>query len=458
MAPASSIGSSPDSTNSSNSSPPSTPSSSALFVSALSGAAIAGIALHYATRGRFFSHASAPATDHAVRQLLETTLRHNHDAMIQHVQHGLSESTSQMKSSLLSQQTALQQSLHPVAAATQQLSHMQNDVSTLKNVLLHAPTTRGRSPLFGGEFQLEALLRHALPVGHYQMQYTFQSNHKRVDGMVQTPMGKLAIDCKFPLGDTAEALSAAAATSSPPPGQHDEEQEEGAKQQSLPETVTSAAPEAATTKTTTTTSTKQQKKIQTLLHKHMDDIAKKYIIPGETVDYAILFLPTEAVLLHVLENDANSKNNTLILHAHRKRVYLACPTTLLLLLTQLYGSSSSSTSIGATAEDAAQHRMVLQQRVQTLLADTDRLVKRFHDTDKALQKATAELAKMQISMAKIEKTGALLQAEEGWTTSLVANSNGGNKATATETNDTTKNASIDTIPNSTETGGPAPKP
>lgn len=62
--------------------------------------------------------------------------------------------------------------------------------------------------------------------------------------------------------------------------------------------------------------------------KHIDAIACKYIIPGETSDQAIMFLPAEAIFAEI-----NAYHTSLIKYAASKKVWITSPTTLMSLLT-----------------------------------------------------------------------------------------------------------------------------
>ena len=64
------------------------------------------------------------------------------------------------------------------------------------------------------------------------------------------------------------------------------------------------------------------------MKKHIDAIANKYIIPGETTDQAILFLPAEAIFAEV-----NAYHPDIINYAYRKKVWITSPTTLISTLT-----------------------------------------------------------------------------------------------------------------------------
>ena len=64
------------------------------------------------------------------------------------------------------------------------------------------------------------------------------------------------------------------------------------------------------------------------IKKHIDAISSKYIIPGETTDQAILFLPAEAIFAEV-----NAYHPDIIEYAYKKRVWITSPTTLMSTLT-----------------------------------------------------------------------------------------------------------------------------
>ena len=58
--------------------------------------------------------------------------------------------------------------------------------------------------------------------------------------------------------------------------------------------------------------------------KHINAIGEKYIIPGETTDEAIMFLPAEALFAEI-----NAYHPELLNYAYSKKVWIAGPTTLI---------------------------------------------------------------------------------------------------------------------------------
>lgn len=62
--------------------------------------------------------------------------------------------------------------------------------------------------------------------------------------------------------------------------------------------------------------------------KHIDAISTKYIIPGETADEAIMFLPAEAIFAEI-----NAYHPELLRYSYEKKVWITGPTTLMSTLT-----------------------------------------------------------------------------------------------------------------------------
>lgn len=140
-----------------------------------------------------------------------------------------------------------------------------------------------------GEVQLEALVRNVLPVNAFAMQYTFE-NGTRADCalFLPEPTGTVAVDSKFPLENYHRMLD-----------------------NKLSEAERLLA----------------EKQFKLDVKKHVDDIAKKYIISNVTSDGAVMFIPAEAVFaeLHAYHADV-------IEYAMNKRVWVVSPTTLMAVL------------------------------------------------------------------------------------------------------------------------------
>ena len=140
-----------------------------------------------------------------------------------------------------------------------------------------------------GEVQLEALVRNVLPVNSFAMQHTFE-NGTRADCalFLPEPTGTVAVDSKFPLENYHRMLD---------------------KKLSDAEQLLA------------------EKQFKLDVKKHVDDIAKKYIISNVTSDGAVMFIPAEAVFAEI-----HAYHDDIIQYAMRKRVWVVSPTTLMAVL------------------------------------------------------------------------------------------------------------------------------
>ena len=184
--------------------------------------------------------------------------------------------------------TSVLERLSKIDEAQKKIDDLSNDIVSLQNVLTDKKT-RG---IFG-EVNLNHILENVFGENNnkiYRLQYTL-SNKAIADSVVfaPEPLGLIAIDSKFPL-ENYQAMV-------------DKEN----KNRSVSE-----------------------KLFKNDMKKHIDAIATKYIIPGETADQAILFLPAEAIFAEV-----NAYHPDIINYAYKKRVWIAGPTTLMSTLTTL---------------------------------------------------------------------------------------------------------------------------
>ncbi|MEJ2792533.1 DNA recombination protein RmuC [Iodobacter sp. LRB] len=137
-----------------------------------------------------------------------------------------------------------------------------------------------------GEVQLEHLIRNVLPNQVYEFQSTL-SNGTRADCILRLPepTGTVAVDAKFPLENYHRMFDG-----------------------TLDRAVASKA-------------------FRGDIKKHIDDISSKYIIPNETADGAVMFIPAEAVFAEI-----HAYHPELVQHAMAKRVWIVSPTTLMAVL------------------------------------------------------------------------------------------------------------------------------
>jgi len=142
---------------------------------------------------------------------------------------------------------------------------------------LRSPKLRGNI----GEQVLKELLAQMLPKNSFFLQHTFKSGVK-VDAAIKTSAGIIPVDSKFPMENFRKMVGA---------------QNEAEKKVAEKEFVKD-------------------------VKKHIDDIANKYILTEEgTIDYALMYLPSETVYYEVVNN------TELFDYGGGKRVLPVSPTT-----------------------------------------------------------------------------------------------------------------------------------
>ena len=205
-----------------------------------------------------------------------------------------------------------------------------------------------------GEVRLYDLVRDALPPGAYQEQATL-SNGRRPDCLITlpNPPGSIAIDAKFPL----EAfLSIRAATDA---------QAESTARRTFARDIS----------------------------KHITDISERYILPGETADCAMLFVPSEAVY-----GELHANFRAVVEAGFTARVYIVSPTT-------LWATLNTARAIMKDAQFHAEASR-LQAEVSALMGDVGRLSTRANAFKRHLAQAEGDIDDMEISVRAIEKRGA----------------------------------------------------
>ena len=178
--------------------------------------------------------------------------------------------------------------LSKIDEAQKKIDGLGEDIISLQSILTDKKT-RG---IFG-EVNLQFILENAfggLNTGIYDLQHKM-SNGYIADAILYAPapLGTIAIDSKFPL-----------------------ENYERMTNKSLSKEERLVA----------------EKQFKIDFKKHIDAIASKYIIPGETSNEAILFLPAEAIFAEV-----NAYHTDILNYAYSRKVWITSPTTLMSTLT-----------------------------------------------------------------------------------------------------------------------------
>ena len=242
----------------------------------------------------------------------------------------------------------LAERLAVIDRAQQTITDLSQQMVSLQDILSNKQS-RGAF----GEIQLQDLVTTTLPPSAFNFQVTL-SNSKRADCLLRlpNPPGPIAIDSKFPL-ESFQALQVA----------EDDPARVQASRAFSADVIT-----------------------------HVKDIAIKYIIPGETADSAMMFLPSEAVYA---ELHANFRN--VVEESFRRRVWIVSPTTLMATLN----------TVRAVLKDARMREQagVIQTEVVKLLDDAGRLDQRVDRLQNHFDLAVKDMREIRISTDKIIKKG-----------------------------------------------------
>ncbi|MGH6947668.1 MAG: DNA recombination protein RmuC [Kiloniellales bacterium] len=251
--------------------------------------------------------------------------------------------------------TDLRERLAVIDSAQKTITELSTQVVGLQDILANKQA-RGAF----GEIQLQDLVGSVLPPDAYSFQSTL-SNGTRVDCLLTLakPPGPIAIDAKFPL-ESYEALRAA----------KDEAAETGAR-----------------------------RALAADLKRHVQAIAEKYILPGETAESALLFLPSEAIYAEL-----HASFRSVVEESFRRRVWIVSPTTLWALLT----------TIRAVMKDVRMRDQahLIQAEVQKLLEDVTRLDDRAGRLQRHFAQAEEDIRQIRVSTEKVVKRGEAIEQVE----------------------------------------------
>lgn len=264
------------------------------------------------------------------------------------VQDRLSNSTAETGKSL----AELKERLAVIDAAQKNIAELSGRVVDLQEVF----TNKQARGAFG-EVQLQDIVQGMLASSQYEFQATLK-NGKRVDCLLKlpTPPGSLGVDAKFPL----EAYRA----------------------------IREAKDEAALIVA--------RREFTVAIRAHVKAIAEKYIVPGETADCALMFLPSEAVYCELHDNFQG-----LVDEAARLKVWIVSPTTMMATLT----------TMRAILKDVRMREQahVIQAMVGDLMADMDRLDNRVTKLQSHFDQAVDDVRQIRISTDKVIKRAGKIQ-------------------------------------------------
>ena len=229
--------------------------------------------------------------------------------------------------------------------AQKKITELSSNVVNLQEILADK---RSRGAF--GEVQLATLIRNVIPETHFSLQHTL-TNGKRVDCLLilPPPSGNIAIDAKFPLESYQQMT---------------------------------------TIGTSATAKNQAEHQFRLDIRKHIEDIAEKYIAPPETTEGAVMFIPAEAIFAEI-----HAHYPDLVEMAHRRKVWLVSPTTMMAVLT----------TARAVLKDAATRKQVhlIQQHLTLLSKDFSRFEDRMNHLAKHIQQAQQDVEEVHQSSKKI---------------------------------------------------------
>lgn len=286
----------------------------------------------------FKQHASS-LTSHL--QTLTEEIRTHLQSLTHQVNHRLTEGFEKTSSTF----TDVVRRLTIIDEAQKQITELSSHVMSLQDILVDK---RARGAF--GEVQLENLIANMIPVTHYKMQYTL-SNQKRADCILflPDPTGNIVIDAKFPLETYQKIMNTDVMSM---------------ERKSL------------------------QQQFRQDMQKHIKDIAEKYIIPNETTDGAVMFIPAESIFAEVHANYPE-----IIAMSQRLKVWLVSPSTLMAVLT---------TARAVLKDDATRKQVhIIQKHLHALADDFQRFEKRMDKLSKHIDLAHQDVNEVNTSAKKI---------------------------------------------------------
>ncbi len=203
---------------------------------------------------------------------------------------------------------------------------------------LRSPKLRGNI----GEQVLKELLAQYFPKQSYVLQHSFK-NGEKVDAIIKTSQGVIPIDSKFPMESFRRLLK---------------ETELKAKE-------------------------KIKKEFVADVKKHIQDIAKKYILVNEgTVDYALMYIPSEAVYYEIINN------NELFEFSGKKRVLPVSPMSFYAYMKAILMSFEGQR---------------IQSKAKEILAILQAIKKDYEKTDEALSILTKHITNAYNQVTQVAK-------------------------------------------------------
>jgi len=238
-----------------------------------------------------------------------------------------------------------------IDGAQKNITDLASQVTSLQTVLANKQS-RGAF----GQARMEMIIQDGLPKDCYEFQATL-TNRARPDCVVHLPDGpSLVIDAKFPL----EAVTA-----------FREAKNEDERKLAIA-------------------------RVRADIAKHIGDIAAKYLIPGETQDMALMFVPSESIYAELYDGF-----DDIFQKAYRSKVIIVSPSLLMLAIQVIQQIRRD-----ARMREAAGRILT---EVGLLVEDVIRLRDRVTSLEKHFGQANGDIRQILVSTDKIVSRGERIQ-------------------------------------------------
>ena len=240
--------------------------------------------------------------------------------------------------------------LSKIDEAQKKIDSLSTDIVSLQSIL-----TDKKSRGIYGEINLKHILVNVFGENNdriYKLQHTL-STGVIADSVLfaPEPLGTIAIDSKFPLENYRIMID-----------------KEASKEERL----------------------LAEKQFKLDVKKHIDAIASKYIIKGETSDQAIMFLPAEAIFAEL-----NAYHQDIIEYAYKKRIWLASPTTLMSTLTTI--------ELVIKNIEKDKYTNIIHEELNKLSIDFTRYKERWDKLSRSIDAVSRDANDIHITTEKISK-------------------------------------------------------
>ena len=238
-----------------------------------------------------------------------------------------------------------------IDGAQKNITDLASQVTSLQSVLANKQS-RGAF----GQARMEMIIQDGLPKDCYEFQATL-TNKARPDCIVHLPDGPpLVIDAKVPL----EAVTA-----------FREAKSEDERKLAIA-------------------------RVRTDIAKHVGDIAARYLIPGETQDMALMFVPSESIYAELYDGF-----DDIFQKAYRAKVIIVSPSLMMLAIHVIQQIRRD-----ARMREAAGKIMI---EVGLLVADVVRLRDRVENLERHFGQASSDIKQIVVSADKIVNRGERIQ-------------------------------------------------